>query len=65
MIQLASDPTASRPSFRAVQSEGEGKRADFEAKPNHTGHSWPFLSRYAARPARQDGKKSSGTDTGS
>jgi hypothetical protein len=65
MIQLATDPTASRTSYRPVQSEGDGKASTFEARPSRTGHSWPFLSRYAERPSRQEGKRTTGTESGS
>ena len=60
MIQLATDPTASRVSFRLAQGENEAKESTFEARRARTGHAWPFLSRYVPRPARQDGQKSTG-----
>jgi hypothetical protein len=63
MIQLANDPNASRPSYRpqaGESGEGEGRPASsFEAKASRpSGHSWPFPSRYAARPARNEDKPS-------
>jgi hypothetical protein len=61
MIQLANDPNASRPSFRP-QDERNGKPSALDAK-GKSGHSWPFLSRYATRPARQESKKPGGSDT--
>jgi hypothetical protein len=64
MIQLASDPTASRMSYRPVQSQEEAKDT-LEPKRGRTGHAWPFLSRYAARPARKDGSKGAGGESGS
>jgi hypothetical protein len=63
MIQLANDPNASRTSYRpqpGEPSQSEGRpSSSFEAKPGRpAGHSWPFLSRYAARPARNEDKPS-------
>jgi hypothetical protein len=63
MIQLANDPNASRTSSRPQPGEavdGDGRPASaFEARPGRpAGHSWPFPSRYAARPARNDDKPS-------
>jgi hypothetical protein len=62
MIQLANDPNASRPSYRNAPSEGKGSNSD--AKRGRPGHAWPFLSRYAARPAQQQNKPSA-NDSGS
>jgi len=61
MIQLATDPTASRMSYRLARSEDEAKDSSFDTKRGRTGHAWPFLSRYAPQPARQDGQKSTGS----
>ena len=63
MIQLANDPNASRASYRPVQSEG--KDPNFGAQRARNGHAWPFLSRYAARPAQQDNQKPTASDSGS
>jgi hypothetical protein len=65
MIQLATDPTASRMSYRLPRSEEEAKDSGFDTKRGRTGHAWPFLSRYATQPARQDGQKSTGTGSNS
>jgi len=65
MIQLATDPTASRMSYRPAQGDEQPKESTFEAKRGRTGHAWPFLSRYATRPAAQNSRKSSGTESGS
>ena len=65
MIQLASDPTASRMSFRPTRSEGEAKESKLETRQGRTGHAWPFPSRYANRPAGQDGQKSKPSESGS
>lgn len=63
MIQLANDPNASRASFRPVPSEG--KDSNFGAPRARNGHAWPFLSRYAARPAPQENQKPAASDSGS
>jgi hypothetical protein len=62
MIELANDPNASRTSRPqpGASSESEGRHSSsIDAKPGRpAGHSWPFLSRYAARPSRNDDKPS-------
>ena len=63
MIQLANDPNASRASFRPVQSEA--KDPNFGAQRARSGHAWPFLSRYAVRPAQQENQKPAASDSGS
>ena len=65
MIQLANDTTASRTSFRPAQDEADGKSPSFEARRSRSGHAWPFPSRYAARPARQESQKPNANDGGS
>lgn len=62
MIQLANDPNASR-NNRAAQNDG--KPSNFGPQRNRTGHAWPFLSRYAARPAQQGNQKPTASDSGS
>jgi hypothetical protein len=52
MIQLANDPNASR-SFQRAAASGEPKDPAAGARRVRSGHAWPFLSRYAARPARE------------
>jgi len=65
MIQLANEPTASRASYRPV-ARSEGKGSSFETQRGRPGHAWPFLSRYAARPSKQqEGPNNAGTDSGS
>lgn len=51
MIQLASDPNASRTPWRPVPSEV--KAAGLESAPGRSGHAWPFISRHADKPAAQ------------
>lgn len=63
MIQLANDPNASRTSNRPEHSEAKG--SDFSAQRARTGHAWPFLSRYAAKPTQQDKQKPAASDSGS
>jgi hypothetical protein len=63
MIQLASDPTASRTGYRP--GEDDDKAQAFEARQSRSGHAWPFPSRYAARPVRQDSQKPTASDSGS
>jgi hypothetical protein len=65
MIQLATDPTASRKSYRPEHGEGAAKESKQEARRGRTGHAWPFLSRYAPQPARQDMPKASNSESGS
>lgn len=63
MIQLATDPTASRMGYRPAQSAEENKEPALEARPGRTGHAWPFPSRYAARPGCQEGRQRAGTSS--
>ena len=63
MIQLANDPNASR---NRPSGQTEGKPSDFGPRRGRTGHAWPFLSRYAARPVQQAAShKPSANDSGS
>jgi hypothetical protein len=63
MIQLANDPNASKTGHRPGQNDG--KPSGFGAQ-RRTGHAWPFLSRYAARPGQQqDNQKPTASDSGS
>lgn len=63
MIELANDPNASR-AFRANASEGKAGSAVDARKRN--AHAWPFLSRYAERPAQQQyNTKPAANDSGS
>lgn len=52
MIQLANDPNASR-SFKRAEI-GDTKAAANDLQRARSGHSWPFLSQYAVRPAPQE-----------
>jgi hypothetical protein len=58
MIQLATDPQASRSNWRPA---GEAKENSL-ATPRRSGHAWPFISRYGEQPAPQDSKRTPSTD---
>lgn len=61
MIQLATEPTASRTSYRPTASEGKGSTV----QPRRVrAHAWPFLSR-AVGTTQQTEQKSAGRDSGS
>jgi hypothetical protein len=62
MIQLANDPNASR---NSRPGQNDGKPSNFEPLRNRSGHAWPFLSRYATRPAQQNSQKPTASDSGS
>lgn len=66
MIQLATDPTASRMSFRPEHGDGAAKESTtYQTRRGRPGHAWPFLSRYAPQPGRQEAQKPSGSESGS
>ena len=54
MIQLANDPDTSRSFHRAAANDSEGKGLGADGRRGRSGHAWPFPSRYAARPAREE-----------
>jgi hypothetical protein len=63
MIQLANDPNASRFLPRAAANDG---KAEGQGLRSRNGHAWPFLSRYAAQPARKEhSDKPAANDSGS
>jgi len=63
MIQLATDPTASRMSYRP-QGDEQGKAQALGPQRGRSGHAWPFLSRQPIRP-RPDSQKPTASDNGS
>ena len=63
MIQLATDPNASRMSLRPSEAE-EGQQAEASRRAR-SGHTWPFISRPAARPVQKDSQKPTAHDSGS
>jgi hypothetical protein len=64
MIQLATDPNASRMSYHPSDAEN-GKEQVEAARRARTGHTWPFISRPVARPVSKDSQKPGTGDSGS
>jgi hypothetical protein len=63
MIQLATDPNASRSDWRPT---AESKEATAAARRPRSGHAWPFISRHGERAAgTQDHKRTPSSDSGS
>ena len=64
MIQLATDPNASRSNWRPATAESrERPLASSRAR---SGHAWPFISRHGERvPAPQETKPIPSSETGS
>lgn len=52
MIQLATDPRASRMDWRAAPGDARGLPAD-ERRAPRSAHPWPFISRGLERPTAQ------------
>ena len=63
MIQLATDPNASRRSTWRPSAD-EAKEASLSPS-RRSGHAWPFISRHGERPVQQDSKRAPSTDNGS
>ncbi|HEY8357073.1 MAG TPA: hypothetical protein VIL30_06385 [Ramlibacter sp.] len=61
MIQLATDPNASRSNWRPAGAEA---KANGLAQ-RRNGHAWPFISRHDERPAPQENKRAPNTQSGS
>ena len=51
MIQLATDPNASRLNWRPAAADAKDDPA--AARRVRSGHAWPFISRHAERPTPQ------------
>ena len=63
MIQLATDPNASRSNWRPAAADAKDATL---ARRNRSGHAWPFISRPAERPApTQEHKRTPGAAIGS
>ena len=63
MIQLANDPNASRSFPQAAANDGKPEQ---DSRRGTSGHAWPFISKYAARPARRENTdKPAANDSGS
>jgi hypothetical protein len=67
MIELANDPKASRSFSHAAAANDAGKETTSAgARRARTGHAWPFLSKYADRPLREEhSRKPAANDSGS
>jgi hypothetical protein len=65
MIQLATDPNASRSNWRPAT--GEAKEGTLASRRPRSGHAWPFIVHHTERTnASQDHKRSpSSTENGS
>ena len=65
MIQLATDPNASR-SKNWHPASAQGRDETLNARRQRSGHSWPFISRYAERsPGSQETQRTPTSDSGS
>ena len=63
MIQLATDPNASRLNWRP--SPADAKDSTVSRRPR-SAHAWPFISRHGERNAdSQDPKRATSSDSGS
>ncbi|MEO7392743.1 MAG: hypothetical protein ABIU58_11245 [Ramlibacter sp.] len=65
MIQLATDPTASRTGYGPAPEGEEGKGTSLVARRSRTGHAWPFLAQCADRHASQSSQKPAAASSGS
>ena len=63
MIELATRLTAGRVSYRPAGTDDKG--ADHETPRMRSGHPWPFLSRFAARPVQHEESRSAANGSGS
>lgn len=64
MIQLATDPNASRSNWRP--NAAEAKDSHQAGRRQRSGHAWPFISRHGERTAAlQDQKRTPSSDSGS
>ncbi|MEO5669812.1 MAG: hypothetical protein ABIR26_03885 [Ramlibacter sp.] len=63
MIQLATDPTASRTAHSPVQDGEDGKQEGFRR--SRSGHAWPFLSRHTDHPVRPNRQQAPQHSSGS
>ncbi len=64
MIQLATDPNASRSNWRPAAAEA--KDNTLAGRRPRSGHAWPFISRHGERAAApQETKRTPGSESGS
>jgi hypothetical protein len=62
MIQLATDPNASRSTWRPAAEA----QSNLVQRPPRSAHAWPFISRQGERPsAPQESKPTHSSDSGS
>lgn len=54
MIQLATDPHASRSPWRPAGADG--RENPLAASARRSGHAWPFISRHGERPTPTDNR---------
>lgn len=64
MIQLASDPNASRVSWQTAHAADKAAALQAEAAGTRR-HAWPFISRYAEKAAASEGQPRPRSDHGS
>jgi hypothetical protein len=62
MIQLATDPRASRMDWRAAPGDARDLPAEASRTPRAS-HAWPFISRQAERPVAQPGAPRPGRES--
>jgi hypothetical protein len=63
MIQLATDPNASRPSWRPAPAEAKDNTV--AGRRQRSGHAWPFMTRYAEQaPSSQETKRTPTSGSG-
>ena len=63
MIQLATDPKASRSNWRPAS--GDAKDNVLNARRPRNGHAWPFIVRHAERAGGSQDHKRAPTESGS
>lgn len=65
MIQLATDPNASRTEWRTVPAGRNSEAVADERRVPRQAHAWPFISRQVERPAAQTATRTSPGSSGS
>ena len=64
MIQLATDPHASRLNWRPAAADA--KQASEAVRRPRSGHAWPFISRHSERAGtQQEAKRTPSSESGS
>ena len=63
MIQLATDPNASRSNWRPAAAEA--KDNTLASRRPRNGHAWPFIVRHMDRANQQDTKRTPTSESGS